>query len=82
VPQRCRPNRSPPGARRHRRAGLRAVGRAQSFPSKPIKVLIGVPAGGTQDVLTRAIADSVRASLGPLIIDNRSGAPAASRPMR
>ncbi|SCX61743.1 tripartite tricarboxylate transporter substrate binding protein [Variovorax sp. EL159] len=43
-------------------------------PGQPIKVLIGVPAGGTQDVLTRAIAQQVRESLGPLIIDNRSGA--------
>lgn len=48
--------------------------RAQSFPSKPIKVLIGVPAGGTQDILTRAIADAARTSLGPIIIDNKSGA--------
>ena len=47
---------------------------AQNFPSKPIKVLIGVPAGGTQDVLTRAIAENVRNSLGPLVIDNRGGA--------
>lgn len=47
---------------------------AQSFPGKPIKVLIGVPAGGTQDVLTRAIADAVRHSLGPIVIDNRGGA--------
>ncbi|MGJ7528715.1 Bug family tripartite tricarboxylate transporter substrate binding protein [Variovorax sp. GB1P17] len=47
----------------------------QGFASgQPIKVLIGVPAGGTQDVLTRAIAQQVRESLGPLIIDNRSGA--------
>jgi tripartite-type tricarboxylate transporter receptor subunit TctC len=43
-------------------------------PGRPIKVLIGVPAGGTQDVLTRAIAQEVRDSLGPLIVDNRSGA--------
>ena len=47
---------------------------AQTFPAKPIKVLIGVPAGGTQDVLTRAIADAVRSSLGPIIIENKSGA--------
>lgn len=47
---------------------------AQTFPSKPIRVLIGVPAGGTQDILTRAIADAVRNSLGPIIIDNRAGA--------
>ena len=72
----------PRSVRSDRRRALVALGalavapasRAQSFPSKPIKVLIGVPAGGTQDVLTRAIADAVRGSLGPLIIDNRSGA--------
>lgn len=66
--------------RRHALAALGALalgppaGLAQTFPGKPIRVLIGVPAGGTQDVLTRAIADSVRSSLGPLIIDNRGGA--------
>lgn len=47
---------------------------AQTFPSRPIRVLIGVPAGGTQDVLTRALADAMRSSLGPIIIDNKSGA--------
>jgi tripartite-type tricarboxylate transporter receptor subunit TctC len=70
----------PPSSRRHALAALGALalaplrGQAQAFPGKPIKVLIGVPAGGTQDVLTRAIADQVRSSLGPVIIDNRSGA--------
>ncbi|MBI2772063.1 MAG: tripartite tricarboxylate transporter substrate binding protein [Burkholderiales bacterium] len=65
-----------------RRAALGALGglalaplaRAQSFSSRPTRVLIGVPAGGTQDVLTRAIADAVRPTLGNLIIDNRGGA--------
>lgn len=56
-------------------APLAPLAAAQAFtPGQPIKVLIGVPAGGTQDVLTRAIAHQVRESLGPLIIDNRSGA--------
>ena len=54
---------------------LSSLAQAQAFtPGQPIKVLIGVPAGGTQDVLTRAIAQEVRESLGPLVIDNRSGA--------
>ncbi len=53
---------------------LPSLAGAQAFPSKPIRVLIGVPAGGTQDILTRAIADHVRQSLGPIIIDNKSGA--------
>jgi tripartite-type tricarboxylate transporter receptor subunit TctC len=56
-------------------APLAPFANAQAFtPGQPIKVLIGVPAGGTQDVLTRAIAEQVRATLGPLIVDNRSGA--------
>jgi len=51
-----------------------AKAQATAWPTRPIKVLIGVPAGGTQDVLTRAIADAVKTSLGPIIIDNRGGA--------
>ncbi|WP_076999246.1 tripartite tricarboxylate transporter substrate binding protein [Variovorax sp. KK3] len=56
-------------------APVASIAQAQAFvPGQPIKVLIGVPAGGTQDVLTRAIAHEVRDSLGPLVVDNRSGA--------
>ena len=56
-------------------APLALPAHAQGFTrGQPIKVLIGVPAGGTQDVLTRAIAEQVRETLGPLIVDNRSGA--------
>jgi len=51
-----------------------AISRAEQWPARPIRVLIGVPAGGTQDVLTRAIADALKTSLGPIIIDNRGGA--------
>jgi tripartite-type tricarboxylate transporter receptor subunit TctC len=59
-------------------AAVQAQAQAQPQPAiapgTPIRVLIGVPAGGTQDVLTRAIAQEVRDSLGPLVVDNRSGA--------
>ena len=74
-------NSSPDSLDRRRIVGLiagsalvPAIGRAESWPLRPIRVLIGVPAGGTQDVLTRAIAESVKSSLGPIIIDNRGGA--------
>ena len=52
------------------------LGSAQTaaFPSKPIKVLIGVPAGGTQDILTRALADAMRGGLGTLVLEHRAGA--------
>jgi len=65
-----------------RRSALQLLGglavaplaRAETWPNRPIRVLIGVPAGGTQDVLTRAIAEAVKTSLGTIVIDNRSGA--------
>ena len=53
---------------------LPGLARAETWPARPIRVLIGVPAGGTQDVLTRAIAESVKSSLGTIITDNRGGA--------
>lgn len=49
-------------------------GQAQAFPSKPIRVLIPVPPGGTMDVLTRAIALNVKDSLGTVILEHKSGA--------
>ena len=55
-------------------APVSLVALADTYPSRPIRVLIGVPAGGTQDVLTRAMADSLRSTLGPIILDNRGGA--------
>ncbi len=47
---------------------------AQSFPTRPIRVLIPVPAGSTMDVLTRAIAAHVKDSLGTVILEHKSGA--------
>ena len=54
--------------------GSAPLARADAFPSRPIRVLLGIPAGGTQDVLTRAIAEAAKNTLGTLIVDNRSGA--------
>jgi tripartite-type tricarboxylate transporter receptor subunit TctC len=48
--------------------------KASSYPSKPIRVLISVPPGGTMDVLTRAIASNVKDTLGTVILDHKSGA--------
>ena len=51
-----------------------AQAQGNDFASRPTRVLIGVPAGGTQDVLTRALAQAVRASLGPWVLENKAGA--------
>lgn len=48
---------------------------AQSYPSRPIKMVVPFAAGGSVDVLGRVIADKVSLALGqPVVPDNRIGA--------
>lgn len=48
---------------------------AQGFPSKPIRVLVGAPAGGTTDTLARSIANEMTRTLGQsVVVENRAGA--------
>lgn len=48
---------------------------AQSYPIKPIRVVVPVPAGGTPDMVTRMVAPGVSSLLGQQwVIDNRGGA--------
>src|ERR1044072_2547797 len=48
---------------------------AQAFPTKPITMVVPVPAGGALDTNARLIAEGMRASLGqPVIIENVTGA--------
>jgi tripartite-type tricarboxylate transporter receptor subunit TctC len=48
---------------------------AQNYPDRPIRVIVGVPAGGTPDVMARAITAGMSKLLGqPLVMDNRGGA--------
>jgi tripartite-type tricarboxylate transporter receptor subunit TctC len=48
---------------------------AQSYPEKPIKLIVGYPPGGSGDFLTRLAADELTRDLGaPVIVDNRPGA--------
>src|SRR5262245_637852 len=53
---------------------VRAVN-AQSFPSRPITVVVPTGVGGPQDVVARIVTEGMRGSLGqPLIIENLAGA--------
>ena len=50
-------------------------GRAQDFPARPIRLLIGFPPGGAVDISVRAIAPKLSEVLGQaVVIDNRPGA--------
>lgn len=57
-------------------AALLAVGaQAQELPKGPMKIVIGFPAGGALDNLTRALAEKLTAELDkPVIVENKPGA--------
>lgn len=47
----------------------------QAFPTRPIRLVVPFPAGGTADVIARGVASEVGAQLGQtIVIDNRGGA--------
>jgi len=53
-----------------------AIGRADTgLPDKPLKILVGFPAGGGSDVMARVIAEAIKQRTGrSIIIDNKAGA--------
>jgi tripartite-type tricarboxylate transporter receptor subunit TctC len=58
-------------------AGLAMAGpaSAQTFPNKPLKLIVGYAAGGPTDVGARVLAEAMAADLGqPVLVENRGGA--------
>ncbi len=59
-------------------AALPAVSRtawAQTYPSRPVHIIVGFPAGFAPDIIQRLIAQSLSERLGqPFVVDNRPGA--------
>lgn len=49
--------------------------RAQAWPQQPIKIVVGLAAGGLTDTITRIIAQPMSERLGqPVVVENRPGA--------
>ena len=47
---------------------------AQTYPSKPVRLVVPFPAGGPTDIVGRTIGQKMSESLGqPVVIDNRAG---------
>jgi tripartite-type tricarboxylate transporter receptor subunit TctC len=48
---------------------------AQTYPTRPVRIIVGFAAGGTTDIISRLIGQWLSERLGqPFIIDNRPGA--------
>ena len=52
-----------------------SLSHAQSFPNKPLKIIVPYPPGQASDQITRMVADKVSQAIGqPIVVDNKPGA--------
>lgn len=55
--------------------GASTANAADAFPSKPLRIIVPAPPGGTTDIASRAIAAKMLIDLGqPVMVENKAGA--------
>jgi tripartite-type tricarboxylate transporter receptor subunit TctC len=64
-------------------AALPRIARAQSYPTRPLRLIVGFPPGGGADTVTRIVGQWLSERLGQqVIIENRPGASTILPPKR
>src|SRR5258708_32655062 len=60
---------------------LATVATAQTYPAKPVKVIVPWPPAGVSDILARALAQALTETSGqPLVVENKPGPGGTIRP--
>ena len=56
-------------------ATLPAIAQGQTWPTKPVRLLVGFPPGGPTDIVARIVGEKISAQVGQqVVVDNRPGA--------